>query len=290
MLAVALSAILAVLPVEDAFEPLRYDPRGRPVISVHVNEQGPFDMVLDTGAQSSLLAPALAERLKLPLMDSDMRIVGATGGTTAVLYPVDHLANALLDERDVALFRFPNAQVTTALGILGMETFGDRQLVFDRAAGRVVARPSAAAQGSFVALKGRRGDNGLLLVPLVLNGVTIEALVDTGASATIANAAAMRALGFTPDDPRLAQAGQIRGATADYQGVRSARLESVKIGPATLRDVPIYFTGSGSADAKPEIILGTDLLNLFDAFALDFPRAEFHVRIPARPAAPAPAR
>lgn len=292
MLPVALPAIFAVLPVEDASEPLRYDPRGRPVVSVRINGQGPFDMVLDTGAQSSLLAPALAERLKLPPMDSDMRIAGATGGAAATLYPVDHLANALLEQRDVALFRFPNPQVTTALGILGMESFGDRQLMFDRAAGRVVARPSAAVQGRFVALKGRIGDNGLLLVPLILNGVTIEALVDTGASATIANAAALRALGWTPDDPRLAAAGQIRGATADQQGVRSTRMASVKIGPATLHDVPIYFTGAGSADAKPEIILGADLLNLFDAFALDFPRAEFQVRIPEQPAAapPAPTR
>lgn len=288
MLPVAMPLMLAVLPVEDASEPLRYDPRGRPVVSVRVNEEGPFDMVLDTGAQSSLLSPALAERLKLPAMDSDMRITGATGGVAAALYPVDHLANGLLEQRDVALFRFPNPQVTTALGILGMESFSDRQLEFDRAAGSVRTRASGPAQGSSVALKGRLGDNGLLRVPLIVNGVTIEALVDTGASATIANAAALRALGFTADDSRLAMAGQIRGATADRQGVRSAKMASVKIGPATLRDVPMYFTGAADAEAAPTIILGADLLNLFDAFALDFPRAELHIRIPGRPVAAAP--
>lgn len=271
-------------------EALRYDDRGRPMVSIQVNGQGPFDMVLDTGAQSSLMAPALADRLGLIPMASDLQISGATGADAASIYPIDHFFNGLIDARQIGLFRFPNPHSTSALGIIGMETFSDRKLVFDRIAQRVTAAPSAAPAPGFISLSGKLGADGLLLVPILINGVHVRALVDTGAAVTVANAAALRALGWAGDDARLRNGGQIRGATASGQGVRMAKMEAVTVGPATLRQVPIYFTDTQAGDAEPAIILGADILNLFEAFALDFPRAELHIKIPGKDAGSTAAR
>ncbi|WP_448664660.1 aspartyl protease family protein [Sphingomonas sp. CJ20] len=271
-------------------EALRYDDRGRPMVAIQVNGQGPFDMVLDTGAQSSLMAPALADRLGLRPMASDLQINGATGADAASIYPIDRFSNGLIDESQIGLLRFPNPQSTSALGIIGMETFTGRRLVFDRVAHRVTAAASGTAAPGFVSLSGTLGQDGLLLVPILINGVKMRALVDTGAAVTVANTAALHALGWADDDARLRQSGQIRGATATGQGVRTAKMETLTIGPATLRQVPIYFTGAQDGDASPAIILGADILNLFEAFALDFPRAELLIKIPGKDAPAAVSR
>lgn len=289
MLTSLLSFLLATSgPQDRQVDDLRYDQRGRPVIAVQVNDQGPFPMILDSGAQSSLLSPALADQLHLPAMDSDMRIVGATATIAAKLYPVDHFASHLFDARAVALFQFPHAGANAAPGIVGMEVFSGRKLVIDRVAHQVVAGASGLSPG-FVALKGTLGAHGLLEVPLVINGVTIDALVDTGSAATIGNAAALHALGWQKDDARLAPAGEIRDAANADQGVRVATMDTVKIGPATLHKVKLYFTPTErEGDTAPHLILGSDLLDQFEAFALDFPRAELQIRLPTKPAAPAP--
>jgi predicted aspartyl protease len=275
--------LLATQAQDAPSEELHYDNRGRPAISVTVNGEGPFDMVIDSAAQSSLLSPTLAAKLGLPTMQSGMRIQGATGDVAASIYPVDRLTSALFDRHFVGLFRLPNPQSTSALGIVGMESFSANKLLFDREAHRVVGLPSGAALPGFAAHKGQLGLDGLLRVPIVINGVTIEALVDTGAAATVANAAAIRALGWEANDPRMTQDGEIRGATDHAQSIRVAKVDTLRIGPATLRQVPVYFTADD--EATPAVILGSDLLNLFDAFAIDFPQAALEIRVPAKSSA-----
>lgn len=277
----ALSLLLTAPLQESAGEELRYDDRGRPVVSVLVNDKGPYDMVLDTAAQTSLLGPALATQLNLKPLQSNMRIAGATGSAAARVYPVDHLSNHLFDVRFVGLLEFPNPQSTPARGILGMEHFATRKLLFDRIAHRVTVLPSGPAESGFATLAGKRRGDGLVQVPVKINGVTIEALIDTGAAVSIANPAALSALGWAPNDARLQAGGEIRGATSSTNTVRRAEMDTLAIGPATLRHVPLYFSPQADGEG-PMLILGTDLLRLFEAFAVDFPRAELQIRLPAR--------
>jgi predicted aspartyl protease len=276
----ALTLLLSAPFQDGAGEELRYDNRGRPVVSVQVNDKGPFDMVLDTAAQSSLLAPALAAQLGLAPLNSDLRISGATGSAATKIYPVDRLSNRLVEKRFVGVLEFPNPETTPARGILGMEHFVGRKLLFDRTAHRVIALPSGPAAAGFATLTGKRREDGLVQVPVRINGVVIDALVDTGAAVSIANAAALKALGWASGDPRLHAGGEIRGATANSSGVRVAEMDSFTIGPATMRHVPLYFSGDAVGEEQPLLILGANLLNLFDAFAIDFPRAELQIRVP----------
>lgn len=263
-------------------EELRHDNRGRPVVSVTINGRGPFDMVVDTAAQTSLIAPSLADELALSPLGGNLRIAGATGSTQAQIYPVDRLNNRLVDARRVGIAAFPNPQVTSARGILGMEHFTGRALLFDRVARRVSALPSAPAAPGFATLKGVRRSDGLIAVPVRVNGVTVDALVDTGAAISLANPAALKAMGWEANDPRLRPGGEVRGAAAGTSGIAVATMDTLAIGPATLRQVPLYFTLQ--PDGKgPQLILGSDLLNLFEAFSVDFPRAELHIRLPQRP-------
>lgn len=262
---------------------LRQDRAGRPVISTLFNGRGPFDMVVDTGAQATVIAPALARELKLePLPGESISVVGVSGSAQVALYPVDELRTDLFVSRFEALPGLPNASSTDARGILGMAPFSAGKLSFDHREGRLGFSASSPASPGSVALKGRLEDNGLLHVPLSIDGVVFDALVDTGASATVINWAAMAMLGWQRDDPRLKAAGGIRGATQSATSVLSTRLDKVQIGPARLSNVSIVVTVpvDGAPAEPPSIILGIDVLSALGTYAVDFPRAELQIGVP----------
>ena len=262
---------------------LTRDSRGRPTIEAEINGKGPFRMVVDTAAQTSLLTPALVDELGLPAI-GEMGVGGVAGQQQAALYGVDRFKTALFDRTAVGMIAMPNATVTEARGIVGMEVFTQDRVVFDNAAKRLSIEPSGIPKTGFVSVAGRLNDSGLLEVPVDIDGVTFNALIDTGASVSVASGGALKALGWTETDSRLAPAGEIRGATDHGTAVLEGTVNRIRLGPVNFQNVPLIFVADESPDAgggqTPELILGSDLLNNLDAFALDFPKAELQVRIP----------
>lgn len=268
----------AAAPYVSKQAPLLHDSRGRPVMTVEINGKGPFPMVINTAAQTSLMSRSLAEELALKPLAGGIAVEGATGAGQSRLYPVERIANPLIDARQVALVELANGGVTDARGIIGMEHFTGRKLVIDRSTQRIAAEPSAAAGPGFITIAGHADDRGLVEIPLTLDGVYIPALIDTGAGVTIANAAAFRLLGWAENDPRLSDGGEIRGASATGRKIRIARIGKLSIGQIALSNVPVMI--SGDDDPRPSIILGDDLLNLFPGYGVDFPRAELQIKVP----------
>ena len=73
-------------PIAPRATAMRQDRAGRPVISALFNGQGPFDMVVDTGAQSTVIAPSLAQDLRLaPLPGESISVVGVSGASQVAL-------------------------------------------------------------------------------------------------------------------------------------------------------------------------------------------------------------
>jgi predicted aspartyl protease len=272
--------------------PLYRDTRGRPTIDARFNGQPPVRMVVDTAAQMSLVSPSLVQELGLPGLGEGMTVSGVAGQTQAELYGVDNFATDLFDVEGVALLAMPNASVTEARGIVGMEMFSQRRLEFDLSASRLTLGPSGQPDG-FVAVQGKLNEAGLLIVPVEIDGVAFDALVDTGAGVSVASGGALRALGWSDDDPRLKAAGTIRGATEHQTAIRSGRVGRIKLGPVNFRDIDLVFAdtpSSGQAptassapgsEEHPNLILGSDLLNALQTYAIDFSKSQLQIRVPA---------
>lgn len=260
---------------------VRYDSRNRPVIATHVNEQGPYYMVVDTGAEVTLIKPELAKLLKLNSFDTGLTINGSTGAITAKAFAVDKFTSELFDVSYVGLLLLPNQGSTEAAGIIGMDLFADKALVFDSSGHTMRVVPSGKVEGDYTIVPAIK-DGGLLLhVNVMMNGVNIPALIDTGAAGTIANASALKALGWKETDPHLVSDGSMLGATRDLRQVKKATVETISLGEITMRDVPVRFT-TVIDDEPPSIILGTDVLNSLIGFAIDFPRREFLIQLPKK--------
>lgn len=132
-------------------------------------------------------------------------------------------------------------------------------------------------------IQGRLNDAGLLVVPVEIDGVKLDALVDTGAAISVVSGAAAQVLGWAEDDPRIKAAGVMRGAAGQGAAVQSAVVGHLAVGPVTFRDLNLFFSAQGgpsTADSSPPtFILGSDLLNNLEAFAVDFPKAQLLIRI-----------
>ncbi|QSX34146.1 aspartyl protease family protein [Shewanella avicenniae] len=275
-------AAAAIAEQAPAAAQLRYENRGRPVIETQVNGKGPYFMVVDTGAESSLIVPALGDILGVQPMDSGLVIRGATGKMQAKMYPIDEFSSAIFHEQQIGLLELPNPGSTPAAGIVGMDLFADKALVFDIANGQLRTETSGAVKGHYATVKAIDNQSLLISVMVSLNGVEIPALIDTGAAATIGNYAAMQALGWQTDSPELQDDGAIRGSTAHTSAIKKAAISTFAFGPLKMRDVPVRFTTQDDGQAA-RITLGSDLLNNFIGFALDFPKRELLIMLPDAP-------
>lgn len=267
-----------------AYEPITFDARMRPMVAVRIDGSPPVDMLMDTAAQSSVLTEALAESMELPPVQEAVVVNGVAGSVMARAHHVRRMRNALFDARDTAVVALPGIGVTQARGILGIDLFSGRKLVFDLAARRLAVDTSGPAVADHVAVRGRVDAKGLLHVPVTIDGVVIDALVDTGAEGSVANGAVLRALGWHDDDPRLKANGTITGATIGGTTVRRGTVDLVTLGPVGFRGVPLTFTPF--EEGTPRLILGMDMLGLLQRFALDLPRGELQLYVP--PAATPP--
>lgn len=261
--------------------PMQLDGKLRPMAAVRLNESATVDMLVDTGAQSSLLTTALVESLTLPKTGEVVTVNGAAGSMPAPVIAIRRMTTPLFDLRDTTLVALPRIGVTQAQGIVGMDLFTGRKLTFDLAARQMSVADSGPAAADYATIRGMVKGNGLLHVPVTIDGVVIDALVDTGAEGSVANDAALRALGWRDDDPRLKANGTMSGATAGSASVRRGTVGMISLGPVNFRTVPLTF--SGAADPTPRIILGIDMLGLLQRFALDLPRGELQVYVPPRP-------
>lgn len=279
---IAAAAVVASQPADA----IRLDQQGRPMIAVQIDDRGPFDLLVDTAAQTSVLTTSLVEMIGLNPLDKQMTVNGVAGRADAAYYPITRMQTASFDLHDVAILALPRIGITQARGIIGIDLFADRKLVFDLTNRQLRSTASGPAGSGTVAVKGTINAKGLLTVPITIDGVVVDALVDTGAEGSVANAAAMALLGWHDNDPRLRAYGTITGATRGGNVVRRGVVGKVTLGPVTFRNVPLVFTGQ--ADQPPRIILGMDMLGLLSQFALDLPRGELQILVPPRPSTPSP--
>lgn len=183
-------------------------------------------MLLDTGAERSVIATAAAARLNLPAdvyVDSTIR--GASGKLET--HPNIDVNTAMFG--DVALYQQSPGQPFTLTvteqplggldGLLGGDILQHFTLVLDWPNSTAALRNGyTGIPDDFVRLS--LLSSTLLLVPVTLDGQALTALIDTGASLSFINARGLQILGQTP--ARLSQnqtmnIGAIGGAVAAYE-------------------------------------------------------------------------
>lgn len=265
--------------------PTRRDRIGRIWAPVVINGQGPFRLVLDTGASHSALTARVAEKLGLPLDSGHTAMLhGATGSLRVPVVPVESLeiGDLLFHPRRLPIV--PDA-LGGAEGILGTDGLANKRIHIDFRRDRITikrSRGEPVGEG-FIAIPVEFMRGRLLVVDARMGGIPIKAVIDTGGQATLGNVALREALAERRRRMEL-QPDQVIGATLDVQdGDRTATPSlimgglRVTSGAMTFADFAIF--QHWKMLDEPAMLVGMDVLGLLDVLVIDYRRREVHVKL-----------
>lgn len=278
----ALAQPIASTP-EGSDEPTRVEASNdsftRMVAPVFLNGQGPFNFLVDTGANRSCVSKKLAETLNFPEGPPiSLRTVVAAKLRPSI--KVDRLQVGTRSQRNINIpvVPLPNGE---ADGVLGVDWLKGRRLVLDfKGKGlEITASKTEISTASRVVVPAQRRSGQLTLIDADMNGAPISAMIDSGSEISIGNNALRRLLPpASSSDRSLMRQVQLSTLVGEKFLGEMGYLPFMRLGGLNLGNVPVVFSETHvfslwDLHKKPAIILGMDLLTQFSAVALDFGRS-----------------
>ena len=246
----------------------------RLTVQVLVNGSGPYNFIVDSGADTSVVGLRIARSLQLPL-GTPAILNSMTARNIVDRVKVDHLTLGPSVIRDLQLPALRESDVGGD-GMIGIDALVEQRLMMDfenRSIKVEDARiPWKRIRGEIVVVA-RRYRGQLILTEVQAAGLTLDAVIDTGTQITIGNLALRDKL-IRRNREKFVTIPVIgvTGATAELQ---LAKIAELRLGPVVLNDVPMAFADVppfkmfGISD-QPALLLGTDLLESFRRISLDF--------------------
>ena len=263
------------------------DPYARLTAPVFLNGRGPFQFVVDTGANHSVISTELALELGLPAGKSiQVNTVASLASTPSVL--VDRVDVGGDSARRVAMATMPRGAIGGD-GLLGIDQLDDRRLRLDFKSRRLTIRSSGPRpdDGAAVVVKAEQKSGRLSLVNAEAAGVPVIAFLDSGAEVSIGNRALQAALGRRIKSPDGSSDGRdvpVLAASGDQMAGQLGLLPLFKLGGLRITNLRVVFADLHTFQLwnlkdQPTILLGVDLLRHFESVDLDFGRSRVLFRI-----------
>lgn len=293
--AVALALALLCFPLPShALEPQQADPPAvvrtlptfdyRVSIPIHIDGKGPWNFVVDTGSQRTVISRDLAERLALPVR-RQVTIVSMGGRSSARTVAIPHLAYGAVTVDGIEAPVLEAAHLG-APGLLGLDGLHAKRLLLDFRTGRMAISESRRAprDPDAIIVEARRRKGQLILLDSDVNGMKVSIILDTGTHLSVGNLALMNKLIRKKRAPAFDPVSLI-GVTGETLTGQVGRIARIRMGSISLSDMPIMFadarpfTELGLND-KPALLLGIQALRMFDRVAIDFGRGKVDFLMP----------
>jgi hypothetical protein len=246
----------------------------RLTVQVRVNGRGPYNFIVDSGADTSVVGLRIARALELPL-GTPVILNGMTSRNIVDRVNVEAMTLGSSTLRNVQLPALREADLGGD-GMIGIDALAQQRLMMDfekRLIKVEDARIPVRTYPNEIVVTARRHRGQLILTQVSAAGLALDAVIDTGTQITIGN--------LTLRD-RLIRNNRNKFVTVPVTGVTGvkvdlelAKIAQLRLGPVILYDVPMAFADVppfklfGLAD-QPALLLGTDLLESFRRVSLDF--------------------
>ena len=195
-------------PVEPTVIATSHDRAMRLTVPVTIDGRGPYQFVVDTGADRTVVSRELADRLGLAAgSGATLHSMSGVGAVSTVI--VDTLGLAGRNTQNINAPALSETHLG-AQGLLGIDSLKDRRIVMDFRAGTLTIAPTGAreiVEPGTIVVTARSRYGQLVLVDADVDGVPITVIIDSGAQNTIGNTALRKMLGrrqksldFVPTD------------------------------------------------------------------------------------------
>ena len=243
-------------------------------VGVQVNGRGPYQFVVDSGADTSAVGQRMARALDLPLGQPVI-----LDGTTAR----DMVDSVKVGQLTVGTSRFDDLELPALRegdmggdGMLGIDALAQQRVMMDFENKRIRVEDARIPEKHYpdeILVIARRQRGQLILTHVTAAGLPLDAVIDTGSEVTVGNIALRdKVMHWNPDKVVTVQAVGVTGQTMELQ---MARIPELRLGSVVLRDVPIAFADLTpfkvfGISNEPALLLGTDILEKFQRVSLDF--------------------
>jgi predicted aspartyl protease len=258
--------------------PTTLDHVGRVLLPVMINGRGPFHFVVDTGASSSTLSPAVARALGLQ-PTATVEVNGITGVARVPAVKVSRLVagDMVLADKELPVVWAP--LMAGADGILGLAGFDVPNLFVDFERNTVqlthgTLMRSVSAQ--VLRLHASQVRGGLLTFEARVGRVRVRAILDTGAERTLGNLALRDALNARSGIGKLVTT-KVYGATdevvnGEIQEAPTIAIDSLRIADTQVVYGDFHVFGVWGMQEQPALIVGMDVLGRVASLGVDFNR------------------
>lgn len=263
--AVPQSAATDIVTIKD-------DRHDRMTVPVRIGVHGPFDFLIDTGSQNTVLSTALAAKLSL-VPSARARLVGVAGTEMVDTVEIDQID---LGRRSYYGLLAPllKSEHIGADGILGIDSLQDQRVLLDFRKNLLAiddAKALGGNRGYEIIVTARRRSGQLIMADAKIDGIATDVVIDTGAQNSIGNLALQRAL------TRRGSHGTVTLNSVTGQAI-TAQIgfgRMLTIQQMNLNNVWIAFADAPAFEAlglnrKPALLLGMQDLRSFDRVAIDF--------------------
>jgi hypothetical protein len=277
-----ISPVIVEAPEPRYVAPTLRDRIGRIWAPVMINGQGPYRLVLDTGANSAALIPSVADRLGIAVDGSKKAVLhGVTGTAIVPMIDIDSMevGDLLIDGASVPVVAdvFGGAE-----GVLGTKGLADKRIYIDFRNDliRIERSRDQATPRGFIRLPLKLTHGQLLSFEMKIGSVRTTAILDTGAQTTIGNHRLREALLRRMRD---GNEQSIIGVTLDIAMGRSIPVPPIDLGGVTVRNMHVTFGEMFIFDQwemndKPALLIGMDVIGTLDTLIIDYGRRQLYMR------------
>jgi len=278
-----------------------FDEAKRMTVPVRLGNRGPFQFVVDTGANRTVIGVETAARCSL-VADGTTPVHGIVGTQPAPLVKVPRLRVGQVQSSNLSLPVLPKASLG-ADGLLGIDVLKGRRMRLSFVRNTFEIGPSGSgpsvnmlgggggtripnrAQGIVVPAQYRSGQ--LVIFDADVDGIPVRAFLDSGAQITCGNEALRDTLiRQRPGYDRRMSDTQLISATGQTAPAQLASLPRLRLGGVGLNNIraafaPLHIFSLWELNDRPAMLVGVDVLRNFEEVILDFGRREvtfIHVR------------
>ena len=255
------------------------DASSRLTLPVMVNGRGPYNFLVDTGSERSVISRELAAVLDLPPGPA-VRVHQTTGDDLVRTVVIDHLAVGVrgIDHVEAPALA---AQDLGAAGLLGVDALRDLHIVMDFQTMRMSSAPSRPEpfDPHTIVVRGRSRFGQLILVNANVRGVPVYVVLDSGSQLSVGNPALLKLLtghSVGVDPPKTTELISVTGRrmTVELDQIAEANVGGIAIHNMILAFAPSPLFGRFGLDRQPAMFLGMDVLRQCLRVSVDLHRKE----------------
>lgn len=252
------------------------DGADRMTVPVSVGGTGPYQFLVDTGSERTVISKELARRL------------GLSSGRAAVLHSVMgannidtvHIPHLQVSSNTISVIDAPalGASNIGADGMLGIDSLRSQRVMFDFKAQTMSITPSnqplERMEGDTIVVRARSRGGRLIFTQAKIDGKRVAVIVDTGSQVTIANLALQKLLSKKGHAP-ISEMVTIESVTGEQMSANVTRVAQLELGGVSLTDLSVAFADAHifrqlDLDDRPALLLGMNAMKAFDRISIDF--------------------